>query len=177
MTAAIPADLLLAPPASASTPIYLCPVCRTAYASAAAAEECASMPTGQDALAVKPGDFVVAFEGYGWAKDHDWVSPVEGYKFQGRKTLTFFFMVMSITHDSRRAGFLFEDNRAAHRPILHLVTGAANTSSDGEMKGLRAGWTPAHGHRHIQAVNQDIVPQKLRDAVAHLIGKTAPGLL
>lgn len=176
MTTMQPKDILLAPPVSASTPIYFCPICHTAYSTPDGAQACADLPTPEQVVTVKPGDFVVVSEGYTWAENNDWVAPVDGPKFNGRPTFSFFYIVMAVTGNNIHGAELFGDNRGIHRPILHLASGGANTATRGPFKGFYAGWAPISGH-HIESIAADRVPQKLRDAAAHLIGKTTTSLL
>lgn len=153
-------------------PVYLCPVCLKHHTSAEAAAEC--VKTTEQPVA-KPGDLVVIGNGYAWYNGpEDWLYDKNGYKFHGRETLRFWFVVTAVTQYPSRGFPCKEGDSQLHKLVYHVQT-LGILDSGPLAEGLR-GWTLLKSHIPWTLPDRD-PPQSVIDAAAKMVGQTFSNLL
>lgn len=150
------------------TPSYLCPVCGLAHKSLEGAQACA---VANEQPAAKPGDIVVIGHGYSWRDGlDDWLYDDEGYKFHGKKTLRFWFVITDVTQKDHGRPFFGE--RGAHGLAYHVQTLGLFNGMDGGS----GGWTTISTHIPFEKPDRE-PPASVVEASKAMIGRRFTNLL
>lgn len=149
-------------------PIYLCPICGKAHNTSADAFVCSQR---NEQPVAKPGDIVVIENGYGWHDGHDsWVYDEKGYKFHGKPTLRFWFVITDVTQ--KRPALEHRGDSDAHRLAYHVQTlGLFNG-----MEGGRGGWTCVGTHIGFKKPSRK-PPASVVEAARGMVGRRFSNLL
>jgi len=157
-------------------PVFICPICGKHHANRTSLQDC--MASTEQPLA-SVGDIVAIGGGYSWHDgDKDWVCDNDGYKFHGKKTLRFWYVITAITQyggSARIHNTGPEGDRQAHQLVYHVQTlGLFHGHEDGQH-----GWTRPGSHIGWNKPDQPKrpPPASVIEASKAMIGRTFSNLL